>query len=72
MFTLFEGGAYSGKSTFVKQLRIHYGEGFTDEEREQFRHQVHDNVTAAAFKIIDYMREHSMPFADETLQVIIP
>lgn len=63
------GGAYSGKSTFVKQLRIHYGDGFPDEERAQFRNQVHDNITAAAHKIIEHMKETGIPFADESLQV---
>ncbi|KAL4231060.1 guanine nucleotide-binding protein subunit alpha [Mactra antiquata] len=63
------GGACCGKSTFVKQLRIHYGDGFPEEERLQYKNQVHDNVSGAAHKIINYMHTHDISFEKECMMV---
>lgn len=69
LFGVLTGGAYSGKSTFVKQLRIHYGDGFPEEERAQFKNQVYENMTAASYKIIEHMKHYDMSFDDASLQV---
>lgn len=63
------GSACSGKSTFVKQLRIHYGDGFPDEERMQFINQIHDNISGAANKIIACMKESPIQFDNDNLQM---
>ncbi|XP_052227931.1 guanine nucleotide-binding protein G(i) subunit alpha-3-like isoform X2 [Dreissena polymorpha] len=62
------GGAYSGKSTFVKQLRIHYGDGFPEEERLPYTNQVHETVSGAAIKIIEHMQSEHIRFESEELQ----
>ncbi|WAR22524.1 GNAI3-like protein [Mya arenaria] len=59
------GGAYSGKSTFVKQLRIHYGDGFPEDERGPYKHQVHDNISGAVHKVIDHMRIENIKFDND-------
>ncbi|XP_045189462.2 guanine nucleotide-binding protein G(i) subunit alpha-3-like isoform X1 [Mercenaria mercenaria] len=62
------GGACCGKSTFVKQLRIHYGDGFPEEERLQYKNQVHENISGAANKIIDNMQRLKITFETESMQ----
>ncbi|KAK3590192.1 hypothetical protein CHS0354_041249 [Potamilus streckersoni] len=59
------GGAGSGKSTFIKQLRINYGDGFPELEREKFNHQVHDNVVNAINTVLDQMKTLQIPFDNE-------
>ena len=66
---LFAGGACSGKSTFIKQLRLHYGDGFPEPEREKYRNQVYDNIAYAMNKIIDQMKRLQIPYASEKVQV---
>ncbi|XP_023345040.1 guanine nucleotide-binding protein G(q) subunit alpha [Eurytemora carolleeae] len=34
----------SGKSTFIKQMQVIHGMGFTTEERREFISHVHDNI----------------------------
>lgn len=62
------GGACSGKSTFIKQLRLHYGDGFPEPEREKYRNQVYDNIAYAMNKIIDQMKRLQIPYASEKVQ----
>ena len=38
------GTGEAGKSTFVKQMKILYGIGFTDEENNTFRVDIPNNV----------------------------
>ena len=66
---LLSGGACSGKSTFIKQLRLHYGDGFPEPEREKYRNQVFDNISYAMNKIIDQMSRLQLPYASEKTQV---
>ena len=68
-FLWISGGACSGKSTFIKQLRLHYGDGFPEPEREKYRNQVYDNISYAINKIIDQMKRLQIPFASDKVQV---
>lgn len=68
LILLLLGGAGCGKSTFVKQLRIHYGDGFPEEERLNYKNQVHDNIAGAANKILDNMQRLNLSFETESLQ----
>ena len=38
------GTGESGKSTFIKQMRIIHGAGYTDEDRKGFRIMVFQNI----------------------------
>ncbi|XP_013396545.1 guanine nucleotide-binding protein G(o) subunit alpha isoform X1 [Lingula anatina] len=49
------GGGGSGKTTFMKQLRLHYGDKFPDEERRLWRPHVFQNVVDAFHRIISNM-----------------
>ena len=49
------GGASSGKSTFIKQLRICHGDGFPVQERAKLRSHVFENVTDGFNGILDNM-----------------
>ena len=58
------GGASSGKSTFIKQLRIHHGDGFPEEVRASLRPQVCENLTDALTVILDQMKVWAVDFSD--------
>jgi ABC-type ATPase involved in cell division len=54
------GTGGSGKSTFIKQMRIIHGSGFTDDDRKSFARAVYQNV---------FMAMQSLVRAMETLQI---
>lgn len=41
------GTGESGKSTFIKQMRIIHGAGYTEEDRKGYIGQVHSNIFMA-------------------------
>mmetsp|Transcript_14661 Transcript_14661/g.16271 ORF Transcript_14661/g.16271 Transcript_14661/m.16271 type:complete len:368 (-) Transcript_14661:106-1209(-) len=43
----------SGKSTFMKQMKIIYGKGFTSTERLTFGHSIHDYVTKTVMQLYE-------------------
>ncbi|XP_064601177.1 guanine nucleotide-binding protein subunit alpha-11-like [Liolophura sinensis] len=58
------GGASSGKSTFIKQLRLHYGDGFPAQARQVFIPHIVDNVTDAFNILLEQMARLGIPFSD--------
>ena len=63
------GGASSGKSTFIKQLRIHHGDGFPEDVREGLRPQVCENLTDALTVLLDQMEAWGVEFSDPNNKV---
>ncbi|XP_077863694.1 guanine nucleotide-binding protein G(i) subunit alpha-like, partial [Saccoglossus kowalevskii] len=67
------GASESGKSTFVKQMRIVHQDGFSTLDRERFKHIIHCNVVEsiesilAAMKKLDIVYEDKDRSADEDL-----
>ncbi|ESO95038.1 hypothetical protein LOTGIDRAFT_188884 [Lottia gigantea] len=59
------GGAGSGKSTFIKQLQLHYGNGFPESEREIFTEQILKNVTEGLVLILEQMEILGIKFEKE-------
>ncbi|XP_046567236.1 LOW QUALITY PROTEIN: guanine nucleotide-binding protein G(t) subunit alpha-2-like [Haliotis rubra] len=59
------GGAGSGKSTFIKQLRLHYGDGFPESDRGQFVSSILQNCCNALNVILDMMNEMNVVFEKE-------
>jgi len=55
------GTGESGKSTFIKQMRIIHGSGYSDEDKRSFIKLVYQNI---------FMAMHSMIRAMETLNVV--
>jgi hypothetical protein len=49
------GAGETGKSTFLKQMRILHGDGYSAEERLQLAPLVHQNVVLAAQAILRAM-----------------
>ena len=47
------GSGESGKSTFLKQMRIIHGKDFSEEEIEQFRHIIYNNIIKGMKVLID-------------------
>ena len=54
---VFLGSACSGKTTFLKQLRILYDGGFSDMERREFKPIIFENVKRATTVILEGMRD---------------
>nr|AGJ70286.1 G protein subunit alpha 12a [Terebratalia transversa] len=59
------GGGGSGKSTFIKQLRIHHGDGYPVEERKRMKYDVYENAIDAFHRVVKNMKELSI-----TLEIV--
>ncbi|XP_041370762.1 guanine nucleotide-binding protein G(o) subunit alpha-like isoform X2 [Gigantopelta aegis] len=59
------GGAGSGKSTFIKQLRLHYGDGFPDTERVKFINNILQNCANGLHIILEHMEVLGINFESE-------
>ena len=44
---LFAGTGQSGKSTFIKQMRIIHGQGYTEDDRREYTTLVYQNIFQA-------------------------
>lgn len=58
------GTGESGKSTFLKQLQIIHGSGYSDLERRQFIQAVYNNIITAMQSIIKAMDKLQVPYAE--------
>ena len=63
------GGASSGKSTFIKQLRLHHGDGFPEAERKRLLPHIYENLADGVNIIIDNMRRLGMEYSDAQNEV---
>ncbi|PFX27361.1 Guanine nucleotide-binding protein G(t) subunit alpha-2 [Stylophora pistillata] len=61
------GSGCSGKTTFLKQLQILYGEGYTEKERREFKPVIYGNVRRAMIRILEAMEEIGLTFEIEEL-----
>ncbi|XP_035674326.1 guanine nucleotide-binding protein subunit alpha-11-like isoform X3 [Branchiostoma floridae] len=59
------GSAGSGKSTFSKQLRVLYGDGFPEAERVKLRPNVYSNVRVAIKRLVRAMEKLGIQFEKE-------
>ena len=59
------GAGASGKSTFVRQMRIIHGNGFGDEERGAMRTIIYDNVISAAQSLVSAMTQLELAYESE-------
>lgn len=55
LFPPLPGTGESGKSTFIKQMRIIHGSGYTEEDRKGFTKRVYQNVFTAMQGMIGAM-----------------
>ncbi|XP_030073352.1 guanine nucleotide-binding protein subunit alpha-15 isoform X2 [Microcaecilia unicolor] len=59
------GTGESGKSTFIKQMRIIHGTGYSDEERRAFARLVHQNIFMSIQAMIGAMETLRVPYTWE-------
>ncbi|XP_032824433.1 guanine nucleotide-binding protein G(q) subunit alpha-like [Petromyzon marinus] len=58
------GTGESGKSTFIKQMRIIHGSGYTEDDKRSFIKLVHQNVFSAMQAMIRAMETLGIPYAN--------
>ncbi len=63
------GTGESGKSTFIKQMRIIHGSGYTDEDKKDFIKLVHQNVISAMQSMVRAMDMLKIAYANSDNQV---
>ena len=64
----FSGTGESGKSTFIKQMRIIHGSGYSPEDCAQFTSLVYRNIYASIQSLINAMEQLKIPFSTPELQ----
>lgn len=66
---IYPGTGEAGKSTFLKQMKILNGDGFTNEEKEEFKQIVFKNLVQSIQTIIVAMDELYIPYDSDENQV---
>lgn len=66
---LFSGTGESGKSTFIKQMRIIHGAGYSDEDKRGFIKLVYQNIFMAMQSMIKAMDLLKIQYGDPSSQV---
>ncbi|KAK5878441.1 hypothetical protein CesoFtcFv8_023843 [Champsocephalus esox] len=56
------GTGESGKSTFIKQMRIIHGRGYSDEDKRGFSRLVHQNIFTAMQAMVQAMEALQIPY----------
>lgn len=59
---IYVGTGESGKSTFIKQMRIIHGSGYSDEERRSLIKLVYQNIYLAMYTLIRAMETLKIPY----------
>lgn len=63
------GTGESGKSTFIKQMRIIHGRGYSDEDKRGFTRLVYQNIFTAIQAMIQAMKTLQIPYKYENNEV---
>ncbi|XP_026881185.2 guanine nucleotide-binding protein subunit alpha-11-like [Electrophorus electricus] len=66
------GAGESGKSTFIKQMRIIHGKGFSEEDRSGYTKLVFQNIFTAIQALIQAMETLHIPFLDDKNTRFVP
>ncbi|XP_052446109.1 guanine nucleotide-binding protein subunit alpha-14-like [Carassius gibelio] len=59
------GTGESGKSTFIKQMRIIHGKGYTEDDRRAYAKLVFQNIFVSIHNLLQAMEHLNIPFANE-------
>ena len=62
---LLVGTGESGKSTFIKQMRIIHGGGYSKNDRLKFVVLIHRNIYTAMKQLLEAMKDLEIPFESE-------
>lgn len=65
------GTGESGKSTFIKQMRIIHGQGYSDEDKRGYITLVYQNVITAMHMLTNAMDSLKIPYKDPANPVCI-
>ena len=65
MICLFAGTGESGKSTFIKQMRIIHGQGYTEDDRRGYTKLVYQNIFQAIQALCRAMKNLNIQFEVE-------
>lgn len=65
------GTGEAGKSTFIKQMRIIHGQGYSDRDRAEFKTLVYRNTVKGMLIMIEAMETLKVPYADESNKVCV-
>jgi guanine nucleotide-binding protein G(q) subunit alpha len=63
------GTGESGKSTFIKQMKIIHGSGYSDDDKRAFIKLVFQNIYMAMNSMIRAMESLKIPYNSETNEV---
>lgn len=63
------GTGESGKSTFIKQMRIIHGSGYSDDDKRAFIKLVYQNIYMAMNSMIGAMESLKIPYKNEQNEV---
>jgi len=64
---VFTGIGEAGKSTFIKQMKVIHGGGYSDEERLKYKQQIYQNVYTAIHNLTHAMTKLRVSYkSDET------
>lgn len=66
---VFAGTGESGKSTFIKQMRIIHGSGYSDADKSGFIKIVYQNIFMAMQSMIRAMDTLNIPYSDPANEV---
>ncbi|XP_073699767.1 guanine nucleotide-binding protein G(q) subunit alpha-like [Garra rufa] len=58
------GTAESGKTTFLKQMRIHHGNGYSEEERRSYTKQIFLNIFQSMIAMTNAMNTLKIPYSN--------
>ena len=64
-----QGTGESGKSTFIKQMRIIHGRGYSDEDKRGFTRLVYQNIFTAMQAMVQAMNTLQIPYKHENNKV---
>lgn len=64
IYFIFVGTGESGKSTFIKQMRIIHGKGYNETDRKNFTRIVFQNIVTAIQALIEAMSYLHIQYAD--------
>lgn len=67
--TLHSGTGEAGKSTFIKQMRIIHGQGYSDKDRAEFKVQVYRNIYMGMQILIDAMDHLKISYSNPESKV---
>jgi len=66
---LYSGTGESGKSTFIKQMRIIHGSGYSDDDKRGFIKLVYQNIFMAMSSMIRAMETLKIPYKNPENEV---